>query len=132
MTERINRTWNIGPYFVDEVEGHGFAEFDGPLYRSRIEGEDRRDSEMYTSLDHAIAAAIGRRWTGYRGAGGTAVGTAADWFMVMIGASAQPFLVDRTDEVRERELVRLRQEAGRRRITEQGHLGSTWAGRRHG
>jgi hypothetical protein len=41
--------------------------------------------EWFNSLEHAMAAAIAEKHTGPRGAGGTGVGTAADWFMRMIG-----------------------------------------------
>jgi hypothetical protein len=45
-----------------------------------------KTGELYNSLEHAMVAAVGEKYTGKRGAGGTAVGTAADWFMKMIGA----------------------------------------------
>lgn len=45
-----------------------------------------RFGTLYASLEHAMVAAVGEKYTGPRGAGGTGVGTAADWFMRMIGA----------------------------------------------
>lgn len=50
------------------------------------DGEPKMGSEWYNTLEHAMAAAIAEKYTGARGAGGTGVGTAADWFMRMIGA----------------------------------------------
>jgi hypothetical protein len=42
--------------------------------------------ELYASLEHAMVAAVGEKYTGPRGASGTGVSTAADWFMRMVGA----------------------------------------------
>lgn len=55
--------------------------------------------EWYRSPEHAMAAAIAAKYTGERGAGGTGVGTAADWFMRMIGADmpTRAELIDRVD-----------------------------------
>lgn len=71
--------------FTGELEGkalYTFAADDAPM--------DSRGApkygELYGSLDHAMVAAVGERHTGPRGAGGGGVGTAADWFMRMIGA----------------------------------------------
>lgn len=80
-----------------EVTNHGFTgELEGrPLYTwgdgsrhdsGSRDGEPRTNSELYGSLDHAMVAAIAEKHTGPRGAGGSGVGTAADWFMRMIGA----------------------------------------------
>jgi hypothetical protein len=41
--------------------------------------------EWFTSLDRAMIAAVGEKYSGKRGAGGEGVGTAADWFARMIG-----------------------------------------------
>ncbi len=48
-----------------------------------------RSSEWYNTIEHAMAAAIAEKHTGQRGAGGTGVGTAADWFMKMIGVNLE-------------------------------------------
>lgn len=82
---RINRKWTVGEYIFIEYEGHGFSDFAGqPLFKFMI-GE-QAGGEMYASLDEALVAAVGEKHTGPRGAGGSNVGTAADWFMKMIGA----------------------------------------------
>jgi hypothetical protein len=44
--------------------------------------------EWSPSIDRAMIAAVGEKYTGPRGAGGTGVGTAADWFARMIGMDA--------------------------------------------
>lgn len=44
--------------------------------------------EWFPSIDRAMIAAVGEKYTGPRGAGGTGVGTAADWFARMIGMDA--------------------------------------------
>lgn len=83
--ERINRTWTVGEYTFEEVEGHGFRspEFPKAMYRFKINGQGNH--EMYQSLDRAMVAAVGEKHTGPRTAGGSGVGTAADWFCVMVG-----------------------------------------------
>jgi hypothetical protein len=76
-----------------EVTDHGFTGelTDRPLYGFAVgKVETPKGSpklgELYASLEHAMVAAVGEKYTGPRGAGGTGVGTAADWFMRMIGA----------------------------------------------
>lgn len=84
----------VGEWTFYEVTNHGFSgEFEGqPLYEFTTGELDKPrrlrsgSSELYPSLEHAMAAAIAEKYTGPRGAGGTGVGTAADWFMRMIGA----------------------------------------------
>ena len=83
--ERITNAWRIGPYVISEIEGHGWPSIPGPIYRFEIDGQER-NHEAYETLDHALASAIGERWTGRRGAGGFGVDMAAGWFMRMIGA----------------------------------------------
>lgn len=85
---RINRKWTVGDYTFTEYEGHGFTTYEGkPLFGFTIEGRERKgNGELYASLDEALVAAVGEKYTGPRGAGGSNVGTAADWFMKMIGA----------------------------------------------
>lgn len=77
-----------------EVTNHGFTGelADKPLY-GFVVGEPEisglggiKFGELYPSLDHALVAAVGEKYTGQRGAGGTGVDTAAGWFMRMIGA----------------------------------------------
>jgi hypothetical protein len=81
---RIDQWWTVGPYRFEEVVDHPFSKItSGPMYRFVIDG--KISSEMFESLDRAMVAAVGERRMGPRGAGGNAVGTAADWFCVMIG-----------------------------------------------
>lgn len=83
--ERVPNRWTVGPYEFEQVENHPFPQPEMPpvMYRFKIDGKS--NSEMYQSLDRAIISAVGQRNTGPRGAGGSGVGTAADWFAVMIG-----------------------------------------------
>lgn len=94
MSRYPNR-WTVGPWTFYEVVDHGFTgEHAGkPLYGFTVTAEEKTDTsggprlgELYGSLDHALVAAVAEKHTGRRGAGGTGVGTAADWFMRMIGA----------------------------------------------
>jgi hypothetical protein len=89
--ERVTNAWRVGPYVFSEIEGHGFRGIDGPVYRFEIDGRGN-NHEVFTSLDGAIVAAVGERWTGRRSAGGGGVDTAAGWFMAMIGATPAPTL----------------------------------------
>lgn len=52
-------------------------------------GDQKPSNEWYHSLDMAMIAAVGEKYTGPRGAGGPNVGTAADWFAKMIGMPAE-------------------------------------------
>lgn len=83
--ERIVQTWIIQAYTFEAVEGHGFSfpAFPRVMYRFKINGQGNH--EMYQSLDRAMVAAVGEKYTGPRSAGGGGVGTAADWFCVMVG-----------------------------------------------
>ena len=83
--ERVTNAWRVGPYVFSEIEGHGFASIPGPVYRFEIDGRPA-SHEVYETLDMALASAVGERWTGPRGAGGSGVDTAAGWFLRMIGA----------------------------------------------
>jgi hypothetical protein len=82
---RTTNRWIVGDYTFTEHADHGFPSFEGqPLYKFLI-GE-KTGAEMYTSLDEALVAAVGEKYTGPRGAGGSGVDTAAGWFLKMIGA----------------------------------------------
>ena len=90
---RVTNYWELpGLGTVYEIEGHGFTgpEYDGkPLY-AYGKGEHHEDGrpkvgEYHATLDRALVAAVGEKYTGPRGAGGTGVGTAADWFCRMVG-----------------------------------------------
>lgn len=85
MRMPASNRWTVGEYTFTEHTEHGFPDFEGkPLYKFEING--KRSMEMYPSLDEALVAAVGEKYTGPRGAGGSGVGTAADWFLRMIGA----------------------------------------------
>lgn len=90
---RYPNRWTVGEWTFFQVENHGFTGelADRPLYGFAVgEVETPRGEpklgELYHCLEHAMVAAVGEKYTGRRGAGGTGVGTAADWFMRMIGA----------------------------------------------
>jgi hypothetical protein len=81
--------WTIGEWQFFQVDG---AEIHNS-YAGRelfgyapVDTEPSSGREGFNSLDHVMVAAIAEKYTGPRGAGGTGVGTAADWFMRMIGA----------------------------------------------
>lgn len=86
----------LGDWTFWELWDHGFTgpEYDGkPLFayeKVRDPGEPGKPKlgEFHQSLDRAMVAAIGEKYTGSRGAGGTGVGTAADWFCRMVGMDA--------------------------------------------
>lgn len=90
---RYEELATLGGWTFYEGTDHGFTgELEGrPLYgyvQAVPEGTaaGKPDvNEWYPSLDHAMVAAVAEKHTGRRGAGGTGVGTAADWFMRMIG-----------------------------------------------
>ncbi|HEU4752332.1 MAG TPA: hypothetical protein VFU47_04415 [Armatimonadota bacterium] len=95
MAEHYPNRWTIGPWTIYEMVDHGFGgENEGkPLYGFTVTAEEEHDGrgrprvgEWYPSLEYAMVAAVAEKHTGRRGAGGTGVGTAADWFMRMIGA----------------------------------------------
>jgi hypothetical protein len=75
----------VGEYTFYEVTKHGFTGYkDVPLYKYSI--GKRMSIECFETLDEAMVAAVGAKYTGERGAGGSGVDTAAGWFMRMIGA----------------------------------------------
>lgn len=78
---RVQETWEVGDYTFQRVQMKHSGEI---LYHFEIAGV--KGHELYASLDNALVAAVGEKYTGRRGAGGPGVGTAADWFMKMIGA----------------------------------------------
>jgi hypothetical protein len=88
---RYPNRWQIGDWTFYEGEDHGFSAHEGrslfayePVSNPGSPGKPNT-GEWFTSLDRAMIAAIGEKYTGPRGAGGTGVGTAADWFARMIG-----------------------------------------------
>lgn len=84
--EHRGHVWQIGPYTFIEVLDHGYEDYAGrSLWRFEVDGA-QTNIEMYPSLEYAMVAAVGEKYTGPRRAGGSGVGTAADWFMRMIGA----------------------------------------------
>ena len=78
----------VGPWTFFEIRNHSFGgDLLGlPLYEFEVNGRREPGAEMYADLDTAIVSAVGEKYTGQRGAGGTGVDTAAGWFMRMIGA----------------------------------------------
>lgn len=80
--DRVVNRWEVGEYtfteYADTWLGEGVTLF-GVAIRNKETGE------LYGSLDWAMVAAVGEKYTGPRGAGGSGVGTAADWFARMIG-----------------------------------------------
>jgi hypothetical protein len=89
---RYANRWEMPEVTFYQVEGHGFEAHEGkPLFCYGKPGatDDRgipKTGELYDALDRALVAWVAEKYTGPRGAGGTGVGTAADWFMRMIGA----------------------------------------------
>lgn len=89
---KFTNRWEMPEATFYVVEDHGFEAHEGrPLYAYGKPGEtnDRgipKVGELYLSLDRALVSWVAEKYTGPRGAGGTGVGTAADWFMRMIGA----------------------------------------------
>lgn len=86
---RYQQIGTVGEWAFYEVTDHGFIE--ESLYGFALSVPDGTAAgkpnlgELYLSLEHAMVSAVGEKHTGSRGAGGTGVGTAADWFMRMIG-----------------------------------------------
>lgn len=82
--------WTVGEWTFYEIQGHGFSGIEGSVYGFTVGlpgvGQRPKFTELYETLDEAMVAAVGEKYTGRRGAGGEAVGTAADWFLKMIGA----------------------------------------------
>lgn len=74
--------WEGHP-FTGENEGRTLYAYE-PVDKPGKPG-DPNTGEWFASLDRALIAAVGEKYTGPRGAGGTGVGTAADWFARMIG-----------------------------------------------
>lgn len=89
---RYANRWEMPEVTFYEVTDHGFEMHkDRPLYVYGKPGETNdhgvpKTGELFDSLDRAMVAWVAEKYTGRRGAGGTGVGTAADWFMRMIGA----------------------------------------------
>jgi len=93
MTRRIWHAegWTIGQWQFYEIDGRQLTEsYAGRKLFGFTAASDEATAdqcgEWYNTLEHAMAAAIAEKYTGARGSGGTGVGTAADWFMRMIGA----------------------------------------------
>jgi hypothetical protein len=105
VTRRIYHTegWTVGQWQFFQIDGRQLSDtYEGrKLFGFTAYTEDAtadQCGEWFNSLEHAMAAAIAEKYTGARGAGGTGVGTAADWFMRMIGADQ---LVDAGTEGRD-------------------------------
>lgn len=90
---RYANRWEMPEVTFYEVEDHGFtvAGSQPTLYAygkpNDMDGRGiPKTGELYASLDRAMVAWVAEKYTGPRGAGGPGVGTAADWFLKMIGA----------------------------------------------
>lgn len=89
---KYTNRWEMPGVTFYQVEDHPFEAHAGrPLFAYGKPGETDnhgipKTGELYPALDRALVAWVGEKYTGPRGAGGTGVGTAADWFMRMIGA----------------------------------------------
>lgn len=82
--------WTVGEWQFFEIDGRQITDsYEGrKLFGFTANTEDAEAGnagEWFNSLEHAMAAAIAEKHTGRRGGGGTGIGTAADWFMRMIG-----------------------------------------------
>lgn len=89
---RYTNRWTLPEVWFYQVEDHGFTgEHEGKPLFAYGKPDDMNDQgvpktgELYDTLDRALVAWVGEKYTGPRGAGGTGVGTAADWFCRMIG-----------------------------------------------
>jgi hypothetical protein len=92
--------WTIGAWQFFEIDGRQISDtYEGrKLYgftANTVGAQAGDTSEWFNTLEHAMAAAIAEKYTGPRGAGGSGVGTAADWFMRMIGADSLVAAEDR-------------------------------------
>jgi hypothetical protein len=91
MTGHYTMIAQLGDWTFWAWDGHPFEAHEGKtLYAYepvRKPGEPGKPNtgEWFASLDRALIGAVGEKYTGPRGAGGTGVGTAADWFARMIG-----------------------------------------------
>jgi hypothetical protein len=74
--------WDGHP-FTGEHEGRTIYAYE-PVSKPGEPGKPNT-GEWFASLDRAIIAAVGEKYSGKRSAAGSGVGTAADWFARMIG-----------------------------------------------
>jgi hypothetical protein len=88
---RYTNRWMLPEVTFYQFEDHGFPGHEGqPMFAyGKPDAMDRQGlpqvGEFHASLDRALIAWVAEKYTGPRGAGGTGVGTAADWFAQMIG-----------------------------------------------
>lgn len=85
MLGKITQQYHVGPYTFTEVSYPTSGGDNRTGWRFTIDNKPT-NHEFYPTLEYAMAAAVGENYTGRRGAGGSGVGTAADWFMRAIGA----------------------------------------------
>lgn len=111
---QIVSTHRLGEYVFREYTNHGFSDHAGKtLWKFEIDGGQAVGfNELYETLDYAMVAAVGQKYTGRRGASGDGVGTAADWFMKMIGADkpTRKQLIDHT--AKNKYVVAIAEDAG--------------------
>lgn len=90
---KFTRRWEMPEVTFYEVSDHGFQAHEGEALYAFGKPDDMNDQgepkvgDLYPALDRALVAWVGEKYTGPRGAGGTGVGTAADWFFRMISAN---------------------------------------------
>lgn len=87
--------WAVGQWQFFEIDAAQISDsYAGrALFGYEVQPEDGARPEVsnvrewFDTLEHAMAAAIAAKYTGTPSAGGGGVGSAADWFMRMIGAN---------------------------------------------
>lgn len=75
--------WTVDTYTIYRVQTNKIHDV---YYTYTIDGSDIRKrsvNHLFYTIEHAMASAIAEKHNGQQGASGTAVGTAADWFMKM-------------------------------------------------
>jgi hypothetical protein len=87
---KFTSRWEMPEVWFYQVEKHGFQPEDRLLYAYGKPGDVNDKGvptvgELYDSLDRAMIGWVGEKYTSARGAHGSGVGTAADWFARMIG-----------------------------------------------
>lgn len=77
--------WTVGEWTFFEVDEHGFDSYKDVLLYTWTGPGQGATTTYYETLEQAMAEAVAAKHMGAAGAGGIAVGTAAAWFMRMIG-----------------------------------------------
>lgn len=77
--------WHVGEFMFEEVETSVVINGHTRWFRFFVRSV-KPNNELYETLEHAMAEAIGQKYAGQRGAASTGVDSPAGWFMRMIGA----------------------------------------------